>query len=205
MKHGFTRAGVLIASDRLWCSESTHAYHESPLHAVKIGFWCVVSRCRIVGPIFFEDTVTAERYQDILMQFVVLLEVNERNAWFQQDRATRHSARKTMVLLRQFFGEKLISKGLWPPRSPDLSPPDFFLWGHLKVHVYDSNPHTTEDMKANISEPVASINQRTLRRVAQNKAERVNACIQENHGHFQQFYELHFMFIVLNFIYFVSL
>lgn len=29
---------------------------------------------------FFEDTVTAERYQYILMQFVSLLEINERNA-----------------------------------------------------------------------------------------------------------------------------
>jgi hypothetical protein len=41
---------------------------------------------------------------------------------------------------------KSISKDLWPPRSPDLSPSDLFLWGHLKGHVYDSNPHTIEDL-----------------------------------------------------------
>jgi hypothetical protein len=39
--------------------------------------------------------------------------------------------------------------------------------------------------KGNILEVIASINQRTLRRVAQNMAKRVNACIQENCGHFQ--------------------
>jgi hypothetical protein len=76
-------------------------------------------------------------------------------------------------------------KGLWPSRSPDVPPPDFFLWGHLKGHVYNTNPHTIEDMKMNISEATASINQRTLHRVAQNMVKRVNACIQENGGYFQ--------------------
>jgi hypothetical protein len=48
--------------------------------------------------------------------------------------------------------------------------------------------------KRSISEAIACINQRTLRRVAQNMVKRVNACIQENGGHFQHFYELYFRF-----------
>jgi hypothetical protein len=36
-----------------------------------------------------------------------------------------------------------------------------------------------------ISEAIASLNQRTLLRVAQNMVKRVNAYIQENGGHFQ--------------------
>jgi hypothetical protein len=36
-----------------------------------------------------------------------------------------------------------------------------------------------------ISEAIASINQRTLRPLLQNMVKRVNACIQENGGHFQ--------------------
>jgi hypothetical protein len=75
---------------------------------------------------------------------------------------------------------------LWPPRSPDLSPPDLFMWSHLKGHVYNSNPHTTEDIKTNITETTASINQRTLRQVTQNMVKRVNACIQKSGGHLQQ-------------------
>jgi hypothetical protein len=79
---------------------------------------------------------------------------------------------------------EFISKGLWSPRTPDLSPQDFFLWGHLKGHVYGSNPHTIEDLKTNISEAIA-INQRTLCRVARDMVKRVNACIQENGAQFQ--------------------
>jgi hypothetical protein len=102
--------------------------------------------------------VAVEVYQDILMQFIALLEVND--AGFQQDGATCHTAGKTMELLRERFGEKLISNGLCPPRSAELPTPDFFLRGHLKGHAFNSNPHTTEDMKTNISEATASINQR---------------------------------------------
>jgi hypothetical protein len=39
--------------------------------------------------------------------------------------------------------------------------------------------------KGNISETIASINLRILRSVAQNVVKRMNACIQENGGHFQ--------------------
>jgi hypothetical protein len=39
--------------------------------------------------------------------------------------------------------------------------------------------------KSNISQAIASINQRSLSRVVQNMVKRVNACIQENGGHFQ--------------------
>ena len=30
-----------------------------------------------------------------------------------------------MNLLKEFFGDRVISKDVWPPRSPDLNPPDF--------------------------------------------------------------------------------
>jgi hypothetical protein len=39
--------------------------------------------------------------------------------------------------------------------------------------------------KGNVSEAIANINQRTLRRVAQNTVKRVNACIQEKGGHYE--------------------
>jgi hypothetical protein len=39
-------------------------------------------------------------------------------------------------LLQEFFGDCIIRHGLWPPQSPHLTPPDFFLWGFLKEKVY---------------------------------------------------------------------
>ncbi len=34
---------------------------------------------------------------------------------------------QTMEFLPEFFNDTVISVGLWPPQSPDLTPLDFFL------------------------------------------------------------------------------
>ncbi|GFT60046.1 hypothetical protein TNCV_2687251 [Trichonephila clavipes] len=50
--------------------------------------------------------------------------------WFQQDGATCHTARATIDLLKDTFGDRLISRFEpvnWPPRSCDLTPLDYFL------------------------------------------------------------------------------
>ncbi|GFW36363.1 uncharacterized protein TNCV_3712831 [Trichonephila clavipes] len=55
--------------------------------------------------------------------------------WFQQDGATCHTARATIDLLKDTFGDRLISRFgpvNWPPRSCDLTPLDYFLWGYVK-------------------------------------------------------------------------
>jgi hypothetical protein len=46
--------------------------------------------------------------------------------------------------------ERIICKGLWPPRSLDINPCDFYLWGKLKSVVYAKNPHDLEALKQNI-------------------------------------------------------
>ncbi|GFT70869.1 hypothetical protein TNCV_4163521 [Trichonephila clavipes] len=49
--------------------------------------------------------------------------------WFQQDGATCHTARATIDLSKDTFGDRLISRFgpvNWPPRSCDLTPLDYF-------------------------------------------------------------------------------
>ncbi|GFV85571.1 uncharacterized protein TNCV_3773951 [Trichonephila clavipes] len=49
--------------------------------------------------------------------------------WFQQDDATCHTARATIDLLKDTFGDRLISRFgpvNWPQRSWDLTPLDYF-------------------------------------------------------------------------------
>jgi hypothetical protein len=87
--------------------------------------WCAISRRRIIVSWIFETSINAEAYQE-LIQFIALLQVDERNCWFQQDNATAHTAASTIDILHKFFGEKVISKGVWPSRSSDLTSPDFF-------------------------------------------------------------------------------
>ncbi len=46
---------------------------------------------------------------------------------------------------------------MWPPRSPDLNPCDFDLWGHLKSVAYNPSPKTLDDLKANIESEIKKI------------------------------------------------
>jgi hypothetical protein len=127
----------------------------------------------------------AEAYQELIQKFIALLKVDERNCWFQQDSATAHTAASAMEILHEFFGEKLISKGLWPPKSPDLTSPDFFLWSYLKDTVYRSNPRDLKQLKLNITRAIEEVNEGTLRKFVRNMVKRVDKCIEMNGHHFQ--------------------
>ncbi|KAJ4447322.1 hypothetical protein ANN_09326, partial [Periplaneta americana] len=60
-----------------------------------------------------------------------------------------------------------ITWNLWPPRSPDLTTTDFFLWGYLKYRVYATRTQTLDDLKHNITQEIQA-NNRVLQRVASN-------------------------------------
>ena len=74
--------------------------------------------------------------------------VDLNTAVFQQDGAPPHCSNRTLEYLRQYFsGDRLIlgrTDNPWPPYSPDLNLPDYFLWGYLKNLVYKDNPPTIE-------------------------------------------------------------
>ncbi len=97
---------------RIWSSEKPQEYRKTGLHPKKLGVRCAVSHWRIVGPIFFERTVTAEVYHGIVIKFISLLEPDERDCIFQQDGVTAHTAQETIAFLKDFFGDHLISRPL---------------------------------------------------------------------------------------------
>jgi hypothetical protein len=68
-----------------------------------------------------------------------------------------HTANSTMAMLKQFFDDRIISNNLWPPQSPDLTPPDYFLWGYLKQVVYSNHPQTIENLKQNTEVAISYI------------------------------------------------
>lgn len=116
-----------------------------------------------------------------------LLRMNNLNTtFFQQDGATAHTARDTMATLRQLFTNRLISRFgdvLWLARSPDLTAPDYFLWGYLKEKVYSRRLHTIPDLKMAIQEEIRAIPNDMIQRVMTNFRERLQQCIDTNGGH----------------------
>jgi len=104
---------------------------------------------------------------------------------FQQDGATSHTSHASTAEIQSFFGDRIISKGLWPLRSPDLTPSDCFLWGYLKGRVYRNKPRTMDALKANITEEIQAVTADVLARTFQNMARRVQSCLDADGGHFQ--------------------
>jgi hypothetical protein len=55
---------------------------------------------------------------------------------------------------------------IWPPRSPDLTPCHFFLWGYVKDTVYrKSLPHDLQELRQRIIIAVTAIEEDLLDKV----------------------------------------
>ncbi|GFX39678.1 uncharacterized protein TNCV_2104221 [Trichonephila clavipes] len=133
----------------------------------------------IIGPYFFKNdeghnvTVNGARYRAMMTNFFIP-ELNNHDVqepWFQQDGATCHRARATIDLLKDTFGDRLISRFgpvNWPPRSCDLTLLDYFLWGYVKSLVYADKPQTLDHLEDNIRRVIADIRPQMLEKVIEN-------------------------------------
>ena len=91
-----------------------------------------------------------------------------------------------MELLHSIFGQRAISKDpKWPPRSPDLAPNDFWLFGYLKDVIYrDGVPKPLNELKTRIKDVMRAITPEVLQRVILSFDERVDACLALDGRHF---------------------
>ncbi|GFT26664.1 uncharacterized protein TNCV_3604681 [Trichonephila clavipes] len=89
----------------------------------------------------------------------------------------RHTARATIDLLKDTFGDRPISRFgpvNWPPRSCDLTPLDYFLWGYVKSLVYADKPQTLDHLENNIHCVIADIRPQMLEKVNENWTSRLD-------------------------------
>ena len=55
--------------------------------------------------------------------------------------------------LNESFRNRWLGRGgpiAWPPRSPDLTPFDYYLWGHMKTLVYESKVDSRTELRDRI-------------------------------------------------------
>jgi hypothetical protein len=77
---------------------------------------------------FFDTTVTSQLYIELFREFINQFDDQELAlGYYQQDGATSHTSGVSMAEVESFFPDRVLSRGLWPPRSPDLTLPYFFL------------------------------------------------------------------------------
>lgn len=162
-------------------------------HRWSLNVWAGILGNQILGPYFFDENVNAMSYLDFLRinleDYLDELPLNLfEHIWFQQDGAPAHYSNAVRAYLNDRFPEKWIGRGgpvAWPPRSPDLTKLDFFLWGFVKDKVYQSPPTTKEDMKVRIRNAIREVEVDILRNVSESLKKRIAMCILQNGGYIE--------------------
>ena len=164
---------------RIWGTENPHANIEKPTRPKRLTVWCGFWSRGIIGRFFFENeqgeavTVNGERYRAMLNEFFFtkIEEEDIGNIRFQQDGATCHTTEATPDVLRSVFEYLIISRKanvVWPPRSRDLTPWDYYLWVAAKDKCYADKPETIDALMDNIREAIGEIQLHTIGNVFKN-------------------------------------
>ncbi|EFN72100.1 Transposable element Tc3 transposase, partial [Camponotus floridanus] len=149
-----------------WNKENPHwireVNHQRPW---SVNVWCGIIGDKLIGPNFINGTLNGEKYKNMLENDLpglledLSIELRQ-NMWFQHDGCPAHNSLVAREVLNRVYCNRWIGRGgtvNWLARSPDLTSPDFFLWGYLKDVVYKETPTTRENMMQRIRDACAAI------------------------------------------------
>ena len=121
--------------------------------------------------------------------FTKIEEENIGNIWFQQDGATCHIAEAILDILRPVFEDRIVSRRadvVWAPRSCDLTPLDYYLWGVVKDKCYADKPETIDALKVNTREAIGEIQLHTIENVLKICTDSVGYCMTSRGSHLNE-------------------
>ncbi|CAH1957620.1 unnamed protein product [Acanthoscelides obtectus] len=194
----FTRDGIFNSRNgHVWDKENPCAIfprkHQQPS---SVNVWAGIVDDYLIWPYLLPERLTGPIYRrflgEVLPELLENVPLNVRQQmWFQHDGAPAHFAVQVRAYLAQRFGHRWIARGgavSWPPRSPDLSSLDFFLWGHVKSLVYETPVETEQDLIGRITAAfeITQNEYQMFSQVRRNHVRRLNRCIHVGGRHFEQ-------------------
>lgn len=160
----------------------------------KINYWTGILNGKIIGPFELPGNLNGAHYLHFLQNELprLLEEVPlaiRRRMWLQNDGCPAHYAVQVRNYQNESYPNRWIGRLgpiLWPPRSPDLNPLDFFYWGCLKEKVYKKPITTIEDLRQRVQEAAQQISEKNYNRVLKRSfMKRCRACIRVGGGQFE--------------------
>ena len=160
------------------------------MNSTVIMLWCCISKDRIIRPFEIENgNVTGDTYRNMLIRKVLpRLQTQRLDFVFQQDGAQPHRATRMRAYLNRKCSNYRIGRQgpvHWLARSQDLTPCDFFLWGHIKAKVYDTSVPNIEEMQRRIKLECRRVRPETLAKVWDNLKLRLNYLTKVNGEHIE--------------------
>lgn len=169
-----------------WASENPHETIAQELNLPGITVWAGFHAGGLIGPYFFDGSVNAENYLELLMDLKGTLDNNPELSsirYFQQDGAPPHFGLEVRDYLNAEFDMWIGRRGKieWPARSPDLTPCDFSLWGVLKNKVFTTPLRDIEHLKTRIEEEFDAlrVNPEFFEKTCSTVTKRCYICIEE--------------------------
>jgi transposase len=190
----FTTNGIVSSQNSRWWSVNNPNFvvdHRDQYYQ-KTNVWCGMYNGRLLGPYFFRENLNGIRYlnflQNNVQEFLEELPLDLRvRAWYQHDGCPAHCARIVSEWLNQNLNNQWIgrfSNNKWPPRSPDMTPLDFFLWGYLKQKVYKNRPFANlDELEQEIVRCAREIPENVLRATVDEFTRRTIVCIERDGRH----------------------
>jgi len=129
----FHTSGVVNRHNvRIWGSENPHVVFQNEQGSPKVNVWCGLMHNKVIGPSLSNElTISANVYLDML-ELYVAPQLEAFQPWIisQQDGAPPHWGSDVRRFLDATFTNRWIGRDgptSWPPRSPDITPHDFFI------------------------------------------------------------------------------
>lgn len=172
-----------------WSRENLFIAHpRNPQIQFSVNVWCGLIGGKIIGPVFYEGTLTGRRYVDmmseVLEEYLDDVNLEARNQiYFQQDGAPPHQFHEVRTLLNRLFQNRWIATNgpvRWPPRSPDITPLDFYFWGYVKDEVYKRRYANVAELQESIRHIITSIDGRTVSKATKSVLKYARKCIIQN-------------------------
>lgn len=182
---------------RFWCEVNPNEHREAPTQRrQKSNVWAGILGNEIIGPFFIEGNLDGPKYIILLHNHIVpamqTSAARQNIAWadvyFQQDGAPAHYSRLVREYLDLVFPNRWIGRLgtiAWPPRSPDLTPLDYFLWGFLKDKVFRTIPDDLQEMQDRINENCLIPDEEMFARVRDSFGKRILLCMHEHGRQFE--------------------
>lgn len=192
----FTREGIFnMHNHHYWGLENPNVVRRRAFqNRFSVHVWAGILGSKLIGPFFLPDRLNGDNFLNFLQRdFQNLLDDvplgQLRNfEWLQMDGAPAHYSGQVRQWLNENYPERWIGRGgpvPWPPRSPDLTMLDFFLWGHIKNIVYRTAPDTVEELRQRIIEAAATVTPEMLDNVHRSTGRRINRCVAVNGRNFE--------------------
>ena len=158
--------------------------------------WCGVLGNKLSGPFVFDNNLTGNSYEIFLRNDLPsLLEdislMIRSQMYLQHDGAPPHYTRHEIDYLNESFPNRWLGRGgpvTRPPRSPDLTPLDFYFWGHMKTLVYETKVDSPAALCHRIFAAAEHIRNHpdNIGSATQCLIMRAENCIATGGGHFEQ-------------------